>query len=43
MTDICEHGNELSGFVTTGNVQIDVFWVVTTCNNVVGYQRFGGP
>jgi len=24
-------------------VQVDVFWVVTRCNVVVGYQRFRGP
>jgi len=24
-------------------IQVAVFWVVTPCRNVVGYQRFGGP
>jgi len=24
-------------------VKIRVFWIVTPCNDVVGYQRFGGP
>jgi len=23
--------------------QVEVFWVVTPCNVVVGYQRFRGP
>jgi hypothetical protein len=23
--------------------QVEVFWAVTLCNVVVGYQRFGGP
>jgi hypothetical protein len=23
--------------------QVAVFWVVTPCSDVVGYQRFGGP
>jgi len=23
--------------------QAEVFWVVTPCSVVVGYQRFGGP
>jgi len=23
--------------------QVEVFWVVTVCNVVVGYQRFGCP
>jgi hypothetical protein len=23
--------------------QVDVFWVMTLCSVVVGYQRFGGP
>jgi hypothetical protein len=22
---------------------VEVFWVVTPCNVVLGYQRFGGP
>jgi hypothetical protein len=24
-------------------VQVEDFWVVTPCNDVVGYQRFEGP
>jgi len=24
-------------------IQVVIFWVVTPCNDVVGYQRFGGP
>jgi len=24
-------------------IQVAVFWVVTSCSDVVGYQRFGGP
>jgi hypothetical protein len=27
----------------TAVIQVEVFWVVTPCNVVVGYQRFGGP
>jgi hypothetical protein len=23
--------------------QVEVFWIMTPCNVVVGYQRFGGP
>jgi len=23
--------------------QVKVFWVVTPCSDMVGYQRFGGP
>jgi hypothetical protein len=29
--------------VEVWKIQVEVFWVVTTCNVVVGYQRFGGP
>jgi hypothetical protein len=25
------------------NIQVEVFWVVTSCSAVVGYRRFGGP
>jgi len=25
------------------NIEVEVFWVVTPCNVVVGYQRFRGP
>jgi hypothetical protein len=28
---------------TTVKIRIEVFWVVTLCSVVVGYQRFGGP
>jgi len=28
---------------TMMNVQILIFWVVTPCSDVVGYQRLGGP
>jgi len=24
-------------------IQAQIFWVVTPCGDVVGYQRFGGP
>jgi len=24
-------------------IQVEVFWVVTPCTDVIGYQRFGGP
>jgi hypothetical protein len=29
--------------VLTAKIQIELFWVVTPCGNVIGYQRFGGP
>jgi hypothetical protein len=25
------------------NIQVEFFWVVTTCSVVVGYQHFRGP
>jgi hypothetical protein len=28
---------------TAMKIQVAVFWVVTPCNDVVGYQRFGEP
>jgi hypothetical protein len=28
---------------TAMEINIVVFWVVTTCGDLVGYQRFGGP
>jgi hypothetical protein len=28
---------------TTVKILVEVFWVVTPCSVVVGYQRFGGP
>jgi len=28
---------------TEMNIQFEDFWVVTTCSDAVGYQRFGGP
>jgi len=27
---------------TTMNIQVNIFWVITPCSFVVGYQRFGG-
>jgi len=35
----------MAGFevFTAINVQVEAFWNVTTCSDVVGYQRFGGP
>jgi hypothetical protein len=30
-------------FVGINVFQVEVFWVVTPCNVVVEYQRFGGP
>jgi hypothetical protein len=27
----------------TPSIQVEVFWVVTPCSVVVGYQHFGGP
>jgi hypothetical protein len=29
--------------LTVVEIQIEVFWVVTQCSAVVGYQRFRGP
>jgi hypothetical protein len=29
--------------LTAVKMQIEVFWVVTPCDIVVGYQRFEGP
>jgi len=29
--------------VTAMQIQVAVFWVVTPCNDVAGYQRFEGP
>jgi len=26
---------------TAMKIQVDVFWIVTPCNDVVGYRRFG--
>jgi hypothetical protein len=28
---------------TAVKIQVEVFWVMTLCSVVVGYQRFGGP
>jgi len=28
---------------TAVKIQVEVFWVVTSCSVVVGYQRFGEP
>jgi hypothetical protein len=28
---------------TVMKIQVMVFWVMTPCNDVVGYQRFGEP
>jgi len=33
----------LSHLSFTRSVQVKIFWVVTPCGVVVGYQRFGGP
>jgi len=27
----------------TVDMEVDVFWVLTPCSVVLGYQRFGGP
>jgi hypothetical protein len=29
--------------ITGVKIQVEVFWVVTPCSVVVGYQHFGGP
>jgi hypothetical protein len=31
------------GIFTTVKIQVQVFWVVTSCNDVVGHQHFGRP
>jgi hypothetical protein len=36
------HGERFEIF-TAMKIQIVIFWVVTPCSNMVGYQRFGGP
>jgi hypothetical protein len=28
---------------TAMSIQVLVFWIVTPCGDVLGYQRFGGP
>jgi len=28
---------------TAVKIQVEIFWVVTQCSVVAGYQRFGGP
>jgi len=28
---------------TVVKIHIEVFWIVTSCSVVVGYQNFGGP
>jgi hypothetical protein len=35
--------NAKSEVFTAVKIQVDVFWFVTPCSVVVGYQRFGGP
>jgi len=30
-------------FFTAVIFQVEVFWMVTPCSVVIGYQRFGGP
>jgi hypothetical protein len=31
------------GIITAVKIHVGVFWVMTPCSYVVGYQRFGGP
>jgi hypothetical protein len=38
-----EDQNRALGTLTAVKIQINVFWVVTPCSVVVGYQGFGGP
>jgi len=28
---------------TAIKIQVSLFWIVTRCSDVVGYERFGGP
>jgi len=34
---------KLEAFYGDEDLHVVVFWVVTSCSHVVGYQRFGGP
>jgi len=38
-----KHVRASSGIKTSSVLRVEVFWVVTQCSVVVGYQRFGGP
>jgi len=38
-----ENLNESFELLTVMKIQIEVFWVVTPCSDVVRCQRFGGP
>jgi hypothetical protein len=35
--------NEKFEAFTAVKIQVEFLWVVTPCNDVVGYQSFGGP
>jgi len=39
--EICIPGIRLEIF--TAMIQVMVFWVMTVCSDVTGYQCFGGP
>jgi hypothetical protein len=41
----CEHDSErdLSFAFTAVKIQVEVFWIMTPCSVVVGYQSFGSP
>jgi hypothetical protein len=41
--EICEIFDARFEAFTAVIFQLEVFWVVTPCSVVVGYQRFGGP
>jgi len=40
MTNYHNEGFEVSKAV---KIQIKIFWIMTSCSVVVGYQRFGQP
>jgi hypothetical protein len=35
--------NAIFEVFTAVEIEVEVFWVVTPCNVVVGFQGFGGP
>jgi hypothetical protein len=41
--DLHKYRNKTRNVFTAVKIQVEAFWVVTLCNVVVGYKRFGGP
>jgi hypothetical protein len=35
--------NVTSEFLTAANIHFEVFWILTPCSVLAGYQHFGGP